>query len=59
MQLVAPHGWGNPAGRVDNALYSPWRELGVRTGSERRSAAQRAVSFVLGSSMHALSPCVV
>ena len=32
-QLVAPHGWGNPAGRVGTrppALYSPCRKPGVR-----------------------------
>jgi hypothetical protein len=31
-QLVAPHGWGDPAGRVNTcrpALYSSWREPGV------------------------------
>jgi hypothetical protein len=30
-QLVAPHGWGNPAGRVYTpaSLYSPWREMDV------------------------------
>ena len=29
VQLVAPHGWGNPAGRVGTVLVLPWRELGV------------------------------
>ena len=36
-QLVVPHGWGNPAGRMmpgvwtlPPALYSPWKELGVK-----------------------------
>ena len=36
MQLVPPHAWGNPAGRVwtrPPTLYSPWRELSVESRS--------------------------
>ena len=32
VQLMAPHGWGDPAGRVDtlaSPVNLPWREPGV------------------------------
>ena len=53
VQLVAPHRWSNPAGRVDTcppALYSPWREPGVvvRTlwdPGRRRQAAGASLCY--------------
>ena len=42
MQLVAPHMWGNPAGRVARppALNCPWRELGVEEVESTRAREQ-------------------